>query len=101
MLFLRQILLNLLHVFVALGRWRENARDLQRFEFGIGSHPRSLNFGKFLIVLDGVVDRAGGKNCVEFPVGGRGVMLEKDRLNDLLLLQRLGASAAADRGRRR
>ena len=44
---------------------------------------------KTFVVLDGVVDRCGGQQCVEASASARGIVLVEDGLGDRLLGERL------------
>ena len=61
LLFLLQVFLKLLHVGIAIGRWRENAGNIQRDKIGIGLAPVVLNFLEKVVILDGFIDGAGRK----------------------------------------
>jgi len=88
-LFLRQVFLNLRHVFVAFGRRREHAGDVERFEVGVLRLPFGLDAPEGLEVFDGVVDAGGGEHGVELAAIGGGVVLGEDGFDHLLLGQRL------------
>ena len=89
LLFLRQVFLNLLHVLVALSRWREHAGEVQWPEVFVDGQPLDLRQLEAFDIVDGIVDAGGGQHSVELaPVGG-GVVLGEDGLDDLLFGQRL------------
>ena len=62
---LRQILLNLLHILVALGRRGEDASNIQRFVIGIFRHSFLLNLLEQIVVFDGIIDSFGCHNSIE------------------------------------
>jgi len=80
--FLRQVFLNLLHVFVALGRRGEDAGDIQRLEVGVGGLFLGLEGRKKGVVFDGVIDGGGGEQGIEAASAGGGIVLGEDGLDD-------------------
>ena len=89
LLLLGKVLLDLLDIFVALRRRREDGGDLERDELWVGGLPFGLELLEDFVVLDGVVDRCGGQQCVEASASARGIVLVEDGLGDRLLGERL------------
>ena len=92
-LLLRQVFLDLLDVWIALGRRGEDAGDVQRPEVGIGGQLLGLHGLEQVVILDGVIDRGSGEQGVEAALAGGCVMLGKDRLDHgLRFCQRFAAA---------
>ena len=82
---LREVFLDLLDIFVALRRRREDGGDLERDELRVGGLPFGLELFEDFIVLDGVVDRGCSEQRVETSLAGRGIVLVDDGLRDCRL----------------
>ena len=81
---LREVLLDLPHVLVALSRRREDGGDLERDELRVGG-AFGLELLEDFVIFDGVVDRGGGQQRVEASVSGRGIVFVENGLGDRLL----------------
>ena len=95
LLLLGKVLLDLLDIFVALRRRREDGGDLERDELWLGGLPFGLELLEDFVVLDGVVDRGCSEQRVETSAAGRGIVLVEDGLGNRLL----GKSLAGLEGR--
>ena len=85
LLLLREVLLDLLDVLVALSWWREDGGDLEGNELGVVGLTLGLKLLEDLVVLDRVVDRGSSQQRVEASATGRGFVLVEDGLSNRLL----------------
>ena len=84
-LFLWQIFLNLLHVFIAFGRRRKHASDIQGNKIRIFCLFLLLNFLEQTIKLNGVIDRSSSHQRIELAlIGGFVVFIENSFYHGLL-----------------
>ena len=93
-LFLWEVFLQLLYVRIALGRWREDAGDVERAEVGVGILAGGLHLLEAVEVGDGIVDRGGGEHGVKLAACGDLVVAVEDGFDDGLL----GDGLAGHRG---
>ena len=80
-LLLRQVLLDLLHISIPLGRGGEHTGDVQRLEVGISHKLLRLHGLEQQEVFDRVIDRRRGKDGVEASGCGGSIVLFEDGLN--------------------
>ena len=85
--FLRQVFLNLLHIWIAFGWRREDAGDIERLVIEISLRLVFLHLGEKLEIFDGVVDGGGGEQGIEPALAGGSVVLGQNGLDDLFLFQ--------------
>src|SRR6218665_3850297 len=87
--FLRQVFLNLLHVFVAFGRRRKHAGDIQWLKIGVCGLLLGLNVFEQGMIFNGVVDRSRGQHGIELAPGGGSVVFVQNGFDDFLFLHTL------------
>src|SRR5699024_8969962 len=84
-LFLWQIFLNLLHIFIAFGRRRKHASDIQGNKIRIFCLFLLLNFLEQTIKLNGVIDRSSSQQRIELAlIGGFIVLIDNGFCHGLL-----------------
>ena len=77
--------MDLFDVGIPLGRWGEDANDIQRVELGIGGLFLRLHRLEQAVVFDGVIDRLGGEDGIEAASGSGGIVFGEDGFDDSLL----------------
>jgi len=78
----------LLHVGIALGRWREDAGDIQWQEAGINCLLLGLHSFEEGMIFNRVINRSCGEQGIEPALTGGRIMFGQDSLDDCPLRER-------------